>query len=295
MTKKELPLVSVLIPSYNHAKYIGETIDSIINQTYKNIELIVIDDGSTDNSVEVLTNLSEKYNFILIVRENKGVSATMNQGIQLSKGKYFTSCASDDKFDLTKIEKQVHFMENNPQYAISFTDRIKFYENGIYRKITNKSFHSGYLFNDLISLKYYITAGSIMGHKKIYKEVGFYDTNLAVEDLDIILRIAKKYQIGYINEFLVYYRSHLGNTVNNVEKMEEESKKILDKWKNEENYTTGINKLKLIYFRNYASLQKIKAITRLPITIKVLGDKLFYEGLLRLLIPKFIYKYILKK
>ena len=89
MKEENIPLVSVVVPCYNHEKYVKETIESIVNQTYKNIELIVIDDGSKDNSVKVIQELADKYGFTFIHRPNKGLSATLNEGIRLSKGKYF--------------------------------------------------------------------------------------------------------------------------------------------------------------------------------------------------------------
>ena len=82
---------------------------SVIDQTYENIELIVIDDGSTDNSVQILTELASKYDFQLITRANKGLSETLNQGITLARGKYIAFCASDDWYHGTKIEKWFHF------------------------------------------------------------------------------------------------------------------------------------------------------------------------------------------
>lgn len=82
------PLVSVVISSYNHEPYIEQTIESIVNQTYSNIEIIVFDDGSTDNSPVILDKLSKKYNFYFERQKNIGLSATLNKGLYLSKGKY---------------------------------------------------------------------------------------------------------------------------------------------------------------------------------------------------------------
>lgn len=128
MKKKDSPLVSIVVPCYNHANYVRETIESIVNQTYKNIELVVIDDGSTDNSVEIIQKLAKNYNFTFIYRPNKGLSATLNEGMNLSKGKYFCACAcaSDDLYIIDKIEKKVKFMEENPQYGMSYGKIIRF-------------------------------------------------------------------------------------------------------------------------------------------------------------------------
>jgi len=295
MIEKELPLVNVIVPSYNHEKYIEETIESIVNQTYKNIELIVIDDGSKDNSPKILAELSNKYNFTLIVRDNKGLPATLNEGIKLSKGKYISVCASDDKFALNKIDEQVNFMENNPAYGISYTNVIKFYENGMERHIINKKYQSGYIFNDLLCQYFSIPAGSVLYQKKVFEEVDLFDTSLAIEDFDMFLKISKKFEIGYLNKYLFYYRSHGNNTSNNIEKMEKNVDIILEKWKNDQQYANAIMRKNLFYFRNFASTNKKEALKRLPRNVKILNDKIFFEGLLRLLIPKFIYKKVLRR
>ncbi len=125
--ENNLPLVSVVVPCYNHEKYVKETIESIINQTYKNIELIVIDDGSKDNSVQVIQEMADKHGFTFVHRPNKGLSATLNEGIRLSKGKYFCAIASDDILMLEKIEKQVTFMEANPEYGMCY-GKILYFE-----------------------------------------------------------------------------------------------------------------------------------------------------------------------
>ena len=114
------PYVTVVVPSYNHAQYIKKCIMSIINQTYKNFQLIVIDDGSSDNSVDIIQDLSEMYGFTFIVQENKGVAATLNRAIrEYCVGDYFTFCASDDFWTSDKLEIQVAFMEENRFYPMS--------------------------------------------------------------------------------------------------------------------------------------------------------------------------------
>jgi len=294
MIEKNSPLVSVIVPCYNHEKYVTETIESIVNQTYKNIELIVIDDGSKDNSPKILAELSKKYNFNLIVRENKGLSATLNEGIKFSKGQYVCLCASDDILVLNKLEIQVNFMEDNPQYAIVYGKKINFYQNGLKRKLNNKNFRSGNIFNDLFLQKFSIPAVSIMYKKTIFEEIGGFDTHLAVEDFDMALKIAKKYQIGYIDEYFYYYRVHDSNTINDTDKMKYNVEKTLEKWKNDGNYQNAVLQNSLLYFKYYASLHKIKSLKELPVSFKLLINRIFYEGVIRLLIPKILYRAIKK-
>ena len=109
-------LVSVLIPLYNHEKYINECLNSIKNQTYDNLELIIINDGSSDNSEQVVKlwiENNKNLDITYISQENQGVTKTLNKMIGLAKGKYITLCASDDILTTESIEKRVDFLRNN--------------------------------------------------------------------------------------------------------------------------------------------------------------------------------------
>ncbi len=126
--KKIEPLVTVHISAYNHQQYIGDSIQSVIDQTYENIECIIINDGSKDNTHEVISKYIDKcrqrfIRFQYINRDNKGLSATKNECLNWAEGKYFTGIASDDIMLSNKIEDLVTFMENsNDKYAVVFGD-----------------------------------------------------------------------------------------------------------------------------------------------------------------------------
>lgn len=264
--KEKFPLVSIIIPSYNHEKYIKETIESIVNQTYKNIELIVIDDGSKDNSVRIIQELSNKYGFIFLHRPNKGLSGTLNEGIKLSKGKYFAGCASDDIYALDKIEKQVSFMENNPDYGMCYGKVIKFDEN-TKTKIEIKNPKSGFVFDALL-FGTFIPAVTQFIRKDVFNDIGLFDEKLYIEDWDMWLRIAKKYKIGYVNEYLAYYRQHETNISNKISEMFESEKQILEKYKDSIFFKEAINKKKFIYFLVLLKQNKKEALKFLPFAIK---------------------------
>ena len=112
-------LITVIIPYYKHEKYIEDCILSVINQTYKNVELIVIDDGSPDNGYLKITSMSKRYGFRFIKKENEGVTKTLNFGLSLSNGKFFCALASDDIWLPSKLEKQVKFMAKHDVSAVS--------------------------------------------------------------------------------------------------------------------------------------------------------------------------------
>lgn len=107
------PLVTVIVPSYNHEQYVSRAIESVVAQSYRNIELIAIDDGSKDRSVQILTGLADKHGFTFIARENRGLARTLNDGIALAQGKYISFVASDDYYYSHRIENAVRQLEKS--------------------------------------------------------------------------------------------------------------------------------------------------------------------------------------
>jgi glycosyltransferase involved in cell wall biosynthesis len=209
------PLVSVVVPSYNHEKFIEKCIISIINQTYKNFELIVIDDGSSDNSVKILKDLQIKYNFYLEVNKNQGLSKTLNRGFRdLAKGQYLTFCASDDIWFDNKLELQVNFLKKNTEYAMVYGKVILINEQGFEltsaSRKTNARLKGGQIFKDLILIKFHPPV-NYMFRKNTLEEVGYYREHIWAEDFDMNLRIANKYLIGFLDEYLFYYRSGINS------------------------------------------------------------------------------------
>jgi len=120
--KKNSPLVSVVIPVYNAEKYIEEALESILNQTYKNLEIIVSNDGSTDNSIAKVKKYKDKRIQIVEAPKNQGVSAALNRGVLASTGKYIAIMDADDWSYPYRIEKQVKLMEENPKVVLSSGD-----------------------------------------------------------------------------------------------------------------------------------------------------------------------------
>ena len=270
MEIKEMPLVSVVVPCYNHEKYVKKTIESIINQTYKNIELIVIDDGSKDNSVQVIQEMADKHGFTFVHRPNKGLSATLNEGIRLSKGKYFCAIASDDILMLEKIEKQVTFMEANPEYGMCY-GKIVYFEDTIEKTSEYpNSNKEGWVFDDLLNYGCFIPAPSTFIKKEVFKSVGGYDESLWIEDWDMWLRISKKYKIGFINEYFAFYRRHDSNISSQVIKMYEAEKQILEKYKDYENFDNVIKNKKIVWFSLLSRKYKKEAMKYFIHSIKYL-------------------------
>ena len=159
-------LVSIIMPSYNTAKYIGESIRSVQNQTYENWELIIIDDCSTDNSEEILKKYSLEDNRICYLKneKNSGAAVSRNRGLRKAKGKWIAFLDSDDLWDKEKLEKQINFMLKN-DYAFTFTD---------YRIQLNGEW-----------LPYIYTAPNIVTKRKMYNYC-YFSTITVMYDLSLI-------------------------------------------------------------------------------------------------------------
>jgi alpha-1,3-rhamnosyltransferase len=204
------PLISVVIPSYNHVKYVENCIKSILSQDYPNFEVIVIDDGSSDGSKELLTELQAKYNFYLELNQNQGLSKTLTRGFRdLAKGEYFTACASDDAWLPGKLKKQVEFFQQNPEYAMVFGKALVIDEfdtpDVLRTELTNNKLKGGNIFKELILMEFHPPV-NYMWRAHILKELNYFSAEVWAEDFDMNLKIASKYPIGFINDFLSYYR-----------------------------------------------------------------------------------------
>lgn len=191
-------LVSVIIPMYNSEKTIKKTIDSVLNQDYKNLEIIVIDDGSEDRSYEIVYTLSQLYTIKLIKQENKGPSSARNLGIENSNGKFIAFLDSDDYWMNDKISKQLKVFFNNKKIGIVAT------------RVENKKYHSkleGITYKKfLFSIRgFNINTPTVMIKREVVKEVGYFNESMKYsEDAEYWFRILEKYDGIMINENLVY-------------------------------------------------------------------------------------------
>lgn len=242
------PLVSVLIPAYNHENYIQETICSIINQTYDNIELIIVDDGSNDSTWQKMTEMKieciKRFSRVYFeTKKNEGICRTLNRLLSLSEGEYIFFIASDDIAKSEAIEKEISFLHNNPYYSLAVGDneiidsegkvcywnkkREIVYDKNLARSTTFVEFlkqHNDF-FNDRDFGKYgtllrdnYIPNGFLV-RKSIFNIIGFYPEGQYVEDVWLMLQISKYSRMKFINEIFYSYRWHNANTISNKEKM----------------------------------------------------------------------------
>lgn len=206
--------VSVIIPTYNSARYLPEAIESVIGQTYQDFEIIVVDDGSTDNTQEVVENALQGYSnkILYFYQENQGHAITRNVGIRHSVGEYIAFLDADDKWAPNKLERQMTYLDGHPTVGHVHCARIRVDKDGDLLPTPRVSiqFLSGNIFYHLLLRKAHICTSSVVCRKECLNNVGYFDEHfpdkIGGEDRDLWLRIAKKYPIGYIDEPLVYYR-----------------------------------------------------------------------------------------
>jgi len=198
------PLVSIIIPTYNRKNMVKEAIESVFKQSYTNYELFVIDDGSDDNTFELINQYKDNLYYLYI--RNRGVSKARNLGVTLSRGEYISFLDSDDYWLPDKLRKQVRFMEENPNCSVSQTDEI-WIKNG--ERVNPKKKHrkrSGDIFGQSLKLCA-VSPSSVMIKKSLFDSVGVFDETFPVcEDYDLWLRISKDHKVLLLNEKLVVKR-----------------------------------------------------------------------------------------
>ena len=193
--------VSVIIPVYNRVKVIDRSINSVINQTYPINEIIVIDDGSSDGTYDLV-----KRNFpqvILKYQENKGVSNARNVGIKLAKSKWIAFLDSDDEWLPKKVEEQISLLNINLSFKICHTDEVWIRNQVRVNPMKKHRKYGGDIYNKCLPLCV-ISPSSIIIHKDIFNDIGLFDEELPVcEDYDMWLRICSKYSVLFLDQKLI--------------------------------------------------------------------------------------------
>ena len=242
------PLVSVVIPCYNHEDFVQASIQSVINQTYENIELIIIDDGSKDGSfakIEEMTKLCEQrfVNFEFRSRPNKGLSATLNEAIEWCQGEYYSGIASDDVILSHKLKVQVEFLNSHHNVLAVFGGVQHIDEND---KIiaTSLSKSRYYDFKRIIMHKFDLPAVTQLIRLQALKETGGYDSSIILEDWYMWLKLTKHGSIYYMSEIFALYRQHDNNISKDSEKMKHGRLDVLSFFKDSKYYNKALTNIK---------------------------------------------------
>ncbi|MDC9837862.1 glycosyltransferase family 2 protein [Rhizobium binxianense] len=217
------PLVSVVIPAFNAFPYIGRSLQSAARQTYQSLEIIVVNDGSTDDTAKIVEQMAVADSRIrLLTTSNRGVAAARNTGIQASSGRFVAFLDADDLWDQTKIEKQVNALNRlSPQWAAVYALHyvIDLDDEIICPGRANVA--RGYIYARHLTFKYVGNGSTLLVRREVALEIGGFDSSYAAagiggcEDFDFELRLAAHYYIEVIPERLVGYRQYPGNMSSN--------------------------------------------------------------------------------
>ena len=202
----ENPNITVLLSVFNDEKYIGKAIDSILNQTFADFELLIIDDCSTDKTVGVIQNYKDSRIRLIVNKRNIDITKSLNKGLSLARGIYIARHDSDDISAPNRLEKQFNFLENNKDYVAvgSHTEVID--ENSNHIEFLRCEISAEEIYYNL-SYRNNLTSSSIMFLKEIIYDIGSYDESSShSEDYEFLFRISRKYKIYVIAEYLVKYR-----------------------------------------------------------------------------------------
>ena len=206
------PKVTVRMSAYNHEQYVEQAILSIINQTFQDFELLVIDDGSSDSTPEIIERLSREYGFYYERQENMGLVRTLNKLVGMAKGEYLTGCASDDFWPLTRLGEQVAAMDANPAVGLVHGLPIVVDSKGheVCRDFIRpvEMLDGSDEYKSIASRKRRYTTTTVMARRDVYDTVGGYDEGIKTEDLDWTLRALMQFRIKAVPSYWTHYRKH---------------------------------------------------------------------------------------
>jgi alpha-1,3-rhamnosyltransferase len=291
------PLVSMVIPSFNHGTFVQTCIESVLTQDYDNIELIIIDDGSADNSVGMIRALvsaceARFTRFEFRARPNKGLAATINEAIEWSTGKYFAAIASDDVLLKHKTSTLVRYLECRSEIPGVFSSCYPIDSTG--RRIgVVKPLAESCSFSDLICRNQTPIAPTQLLRLEGIKQVGGYKPELIIEDLYMWLALTESgARLGFVDDVLVEYRQHGGNSYSNPLQRHEPRIRVFEYFSTNRLYKKALAINSLVTAGYCASSSK-------PLALKYLYNgfvhhkgivvhPMFFKTALKILMPKIV-------
>jgi len=217
------PAVSVIIPVFNASSFISESIQSVLGQTFRDLEVIVVDDGSTDNTPDEIRAFGSSVRYLRT--KNGGPAHARNLGIAAAQGRLIAFQDADDRWLPKKLERQLEYLEKHPEDAVVFSDIATFDEHGFLARSAKEVYGtipSGDLFGELL-MKRFIAMSSVIVRAECLEEVGGFDAVLkGCEDYNLFLRLAGRFKFGLVDEVLVHKRIHPGNFSNDLRQMLED-------------------------------------------------------------------------
>jgi glycosyltransferase involved in cell wall biosynthesis len=224
-----MPIISVIIPAYNAERTIKETIQSVLNQSFQDLELLIINDGSQDSTLDVVESIQDP-RIRVFCYPNAGSSASRNRGIALAKGEYVSFIDADDLWTADKLEAQYKALQENPQAAVaySWTDHID--ESGQFLRSGPQQSFNGDVYARLLLEDFIGNGSNPLIRAQAFAEVGNFDESLAhSEDWDLWLRLASRYHFVAVSSPQILYRMRVSSKSFNIKEMEESSLQVIER------------------------------------------------------------------
>ncbi|MBD2388332.1 glycosyltransferase family 2 protein [Cylindrospermum sp. FACHB-282] len=223
-----MPKVSIIIPAYNAMTYLPTTLASVLQQTFTDFEVLIIDDGSTDHLHQWITEILDS-RVKLIRQNNQGISAARNTGINNSKGKYIAFLDADDLWETTKLEEQIYLLDNNPTIGLVYTWIKLVDHHGKSSGRIIKSHIQGNMWQQIVEYNP-IQTSTVIVRRDCLDNVGIFDQNLSsAEDWELWVRISFHYPFAVIKKPLVNYRLHQNNITKNWQITEQGLSLVIEK------------------------------------------------------------------
>lgn len=208
-------LVSVIVPCYNHRQFVEATIESVLRQTYPAVQLVSIDDGSTDGSRELLEGLAAKHGFDLLTQSNAGICHALNRAIrERAKGRYIAILGSDDIWTTDKIESQIVRLRDEPDAELCFAQARTFERTPA--DVRGAPFPArpkeGWVLGRVV-FRQHVPAGTMLFTRSLFDALGGFDEHLKEEDWDFVIRAATRTRFVAVTRPLMFYRAHATNSM----------------------------------------------------------------------------------
>lgn len=224
-----MPKVSVVIPAYNAMKYLPTTLDSVLQQTFTDFEVLIVNDGSTD-SISVWFATVNDDRVRLISQANQGLPGARNTGIKDARGEYIAFLDADDLWEPTKLEKQVQCLDAKPEVGLVYAWTLLIDRHGNSLGTVTAAQVQGNVWEQLLLGDVVGSGSAAMVRRSCFDRVGLFDPELtSIEDCDMWVRIAADYQFAVIKEVLVRYRQHPHSMSRNYDRMAQNSRLKIDK------------------------------------------------------------------
>ena len=256
-------MISVIIPTFNRSAFLEKAIGSVLSQGYQDLELIVVDDGSEDDTPEVVSGFDSGIKYIK--QKNKGPAVARNLGIKNSKGEFIAFLDSDDWWERDKLGIQLRGMQENPEYFISHTQELWYRDGELLNQKQKHKKHHGYIFDKCLPLCA-VSTSTVMARREIFDNVGLFDEKLpCCEDYDFWLRVSVEHKLLLINRPLTLKDGGRPDQVSSI-------------------YATGMDRfriqsiLKLLESDTLTSLQRKLATSELRKKCRIYGNGCMKHG-----------------